>query len=58
MLNPRHLGELIREGMEEVDWNVTETADRLGCGRGTLSRVLNGRAGAAAGGERDVTPSL
>ena len=28
MLNPPHLGELIRENMEEVGWNVTETADR------------------------------
>ena len=27
MLNPPHLGELIRESMEEVGWNVTETAD-------------------------------
>ena len=48
MLNPPHLGELIREGMDEVGWNVTETADRLGCDRGTLSRVLNGRAGVSS----------
>ena len=48
MLNPPHLGELIRESMEEVGWNVTETANRLGCERGTLSRLLNGRAGASA----------
>ena len=45
MLNPPHLGELIRESMKEVGWNVTETATRLGCDRGTLSRLLNGRAG-------------
>ena len=45
MLNPPHLGELIREGMEEMGWNVTGTAARLNCDRGTLSRVLNGRAG-------------
>ena len=45
MLNPPHLGELIRESMEEVGWNVTETAERLGCERGTLSRLLNGKAG-------------
>lgn len=45
MLNPPHLGELVRESMEEVGWNVTETATRLGCDRGTLSRLLNGRAG-------------
>lgn len=44
MLNPPHLGELIRESMDAVGWNVTETAARLGCERGTLSRLLNGRA--------------
>jgi addiction module HigA family antidote len=48
MLNPPHLGELIRESMEETGWNVTETATRLGCERGTLSRLLNGRAGVSA----------
>ena len=30
MLNPPHLGELIRESMEEVGWNVTETAGAPG----------------------------
>ena len=45
MMNPPHLGELIREGMDDVGWNVTETAVRLGCERGTLSRLLNGKAG-------------
>lgn len=44
MLNPPHLGELIRESMDEVGWDLTETADRLGCERGTLSRLLNGEA--------------
>ena len=48
MLNPPHLGELIRESMDEVGWTVTETAERLGCERGTLSRLLNGRAGVSA----------
>ena len=48
MLNPPHLGELIRESMEEVGWNVTETAARLHCERGTLSRLLNGKAGMSA----------
>ena len=48
MLNPPHLGELIRESMDETGWNVTETAARLGCERGTLSRLLNGRAGVSA----------
>ena len=36
---------MIRESMDEVGWNVTETAARLGCARGTLSRLLNGKAG-------------
>ena len=45
MLNPPHLGELVRESMDDAGWNVTETAARLGCERGTLSRLLNGRSG-------------
>ena len=45
MLHPPHLGELVRESMDEVGWNVTETAARLGCEPRTLSRLLNGRAG-------------
>ena len=48
MLNPPHLGEFIRESMDDVGWNVTETAARLGCERGTLSRLLNGKAGVSA----------
>ena len=49
MLNPPHLGELIRENIEAVGWNVTETATHLHCERGTLSRLLNGKAGLSAG---------
>ena len=37
MLNPPHLGELIRESMDEVGWNVTETAARLGCERAPIA---------------------
>ena len=48
MLNPPHLGELIRESMDDVGCNVAETAARLGCERGTLSRLLNGKAGVLA----------
>ena len=48
MLNPPHVGELIRESMEETGWTVSQTAARLGCGRGTLSRVLNSRSGVSA----------
>ena len=28
MRNPPHLGELISESMDDVGWNVTETAAR------------------------------
>ena len=48
MANPPHLGDLIRESMEDVGWTVTETALRLRCERGTLSRLLNGKAGVSA----------
>ena len=48
MLNPLHLGKLIRESMDAVGWNVTDTAARLACERGTLSRLLNGKAGVSA----------
>ena len=48
MLNPPHSGELIRESMDDAGWNVTETARRLGCKHGTLSRLLNGKAEVSA----------
>ncbi len=48
MVNPPHLGELIRESMDEAGWTVGRTASRLQCERGTLSRVLNGRSGVSA----------
>ena len=48
MLNPPHLGELIRECMDDEGWNVTETTARLDCERGTLSRLLNGKAAVSA----------
>ncbi len=41
--NPPHLGELIRESMDDAGWSVKETAERLGCKRGTLTHLLNGR---------------
>ena len=31
-----------------MGWNVTEIGGRLGCERGTLPRLLNGKAGASA----------
>ncbi|MCY3855314.1 MAG: hypothetical protein OXF33_05870 [Rhodospirillales bacterium] len=41
--NPPRPGEQIRESMDEVGWNVVETAARLGRERGTLWRLLNGK---------------
>ena len=40
--------------MDDVGWNVTETAARLGCERGTLSRLLSGKAGVSA----NMAPAL
>ena len=48
MQDPPRWGELIRESMDDVGWKVTETAARLGCECGTLSRMLNGKAGVSA----------
>ena len=48
MQNLPHLGELMRESTDDVGWNVTETAARLGCERGTLSSLLNSKAGVSA----------
>ncbi len=48
MLNPPHLGELGRASMDEVGWNVTETAAHLGCEQGTLPCLLNGKTGVSA----------
>ncbi len=49
MRYPPHLGELIRVSMDAEGLNVTETANRPGCGRSTLSRVLSGNAGGEHG---------
>ena len=45
MLNPPHLGELICESMEDMGWDVTETAARLRCSQVSLSHLLNGKIG-------------
>ena len=36
------------ESTDEVDWNLAEPLARLGCERGTLSRLLNGKVGLSA----------
>ena len=38
MQNSPHPVELIRKSMDDVGWNVAQTAPRLGCKRGTLPR--------------------
>ena len=48
MPDPPHPGEMVRESMDELAWNVNETATRLERERGTLSRLLDGRAGRSA----------
>jgi addiction module HigA family antidote len=46
MHNPPHPGEVLREYLGEV--SVTDAAARLGVGRVTLQRVVNGAAGISA----------
>ena len=48
MTNSKHPGETIREIMDRAGWSITQTAARLGCGSGTLSRLLNGRISVSA----------
>ena len=48
MMNPPHLGELVRESMDDVGWDVDEAAARLGCDRETLAGLLRGQAGISA----------
>jgi addiction module HigA family antidote len=48
MFNPPHPGEVLKDGVIDAGLSVTEFAARLGVGRVTLSRVLNGRAALSA----------
>ncbi len=48
MWNPPHLGEFICQSKDHWDWNVTETAKCLRCGRARFSRLLNSKAGLSA----------
>lgn len=48
MQNPPHSGELVRESVDDIGWNVTKTAARLRCERATWYHLLNGEAGVAA----------
>ena len=49
MHNPPHPGEVLRDGViSDRKVTITDFAKRLGVTRGTLSRVLNGKAGVSA----------
>ena len=45
MLNPCHPGETLRDDLEAAALTVTGAAEKLGCTRQALSRLLNGKAG-------------
>jgi addiction module HigA family antidote len=45
MYNPPHPGSIVKESLESIPISVTEFAAYIGVARGTLSRVLNERAG-------------
>ena len=58
MRSPPHLGELIRENMDELGWTVTRTAEQLGLRAGHAVTPAErqggavGHQGAGAGGRR------
>ena len=45
MYNPPHPGGIVKEALESIPISVSEFAAYIGVARGTLSRVLNERAG-------------
>lgn len=45
MKNPNHPGDLIRDCLDELGVNVTDSAKALGVTRAALSRLINRRAG-------------
>jgi len=45
MFDPPHPGNLVRSCIEESNWTVASAAERLGVGRTSLSRLLNGKHG-------------
>ena len=48
MHNPPHSGGLLKDALAELDITVTDAAKKIGVDRGTLSRVINGRAAISA----------
>jgi addiction module HigA family antidote len=45
MYNPPHPGRILKEALKNTPISVTDFAAHIGVARGTLSRVLNRRAG-------------
>lgn len=45
MVAPPHPGGAIRDAIEANGWTVTDTAERMGICRQSLSRLLNGHTG-------------
>ena len=45
MYNPPHPGRILKEALRNIPISVTDFAAHIGVARGTLSRVLNQRAG-------------
>jgi addiction module HigA family antidote len=48
MKSPNHPGDIIRDCLNELGVNVTESAKALGVTRAALSRILNRKAGVSA----------
>ena len=58
MLNPPYLDELIREDINDVGWNVMETASRLGCECGMIGGCGTSHEGIARMIEADAIGTI
>ena len=45
MFNPPHPGRIIKDALPEIPMTVAQFAKHIGIARGTLSRIINQRAG-------------
>jgi addiction module HigA family antidote len=45
MYNPPHPGRIIKDALPAIPMTVAQFAKHIGIARGTLSRIINGRAG-------------
>ncbi len=58
MFNPSHPGEILQEWLEGLHMSVTEFAKHIHVSRGTLSKVLNHRAGISPDMSRRLAAAL